>query len=294
MMFSMTGYGAAEHAENGVSYALELRSVNHRYLKLHIKLPENLQFLEPALEKQVRGRMARGSVLYALRVRREEDPGVRSLNLAALQAYMERLGAATVPQGVQATVDLATLATLPGVCEQPDLDDQQRDERRRIVTELTSRALDDLTAMRRQEGEALLRDLAGICEAIRKELGRIGERSPGVVDEYHERLRNRVAVLTSAAKLELDGDALAREVALYADRSDISEEITRINSHLDQFAEISGRGEPVGRTLDFLTQELLREANTIASKSNDAAIARSVVEIKSLIDRLKEQVQNVE
>lgn len=294
MMFSMTGYGAAEHAENGVSYALELRSVNHRYLKLHIKLPENLQFLEPALEKQVRGRMARGSVLYALRVRREEDPGVRSLNLAALQAYMERLGAATVPQGVHATVDLATLATLPGVCEQPDLDDQQRDERRRIVTDLTSRALDDLTAMRRQEGEALLRDLAGICEAIRKELGRVGERSPGVVNEYHERLRNRVAVLTSAAKLELDGDALAREVALYADRSDISEEIMRVNSHLDQFAEISGRGEPVGRTLDFLTQELLREANTIASKSNDAAIARSVVEIKSLIDRLKEQVQNVE
>ena len=150
--------------------------MNHRYLKLQTKIPDHLQFIEPAIEKQVRGRIARGSVLYALRVRREDEPGVRSLNLAAMQAYVERLGAATVPQGVQATIDLATLATLPGVCEQPDLDDEQRDARRRIVTDLTSRALDELTAMRRQEGEALRNDLAGICEAIRKELGRISEQ----------------------------------------------------------------------------------------------------------------------
>jgi len=122
----------------------------------------------------------------------------------------------------------------------------------------------------------------------------IAKRAPGVIDEYHERLRSRVAALMEAGGFELQEDGLIREVAVFAERCDIAEEVTRIESHLMQFDELCARSEPVGRTLDFLTQELLREANTIASKSNDAAIARNIVEVKTIIDRLKEQVQNVE
>jgi len=148
--------------------------------------------------------------------------------------------------------------------------------------------------MRRVEGKALREDLHESCHAIRELLASVRERAPAVVDEYHERLHTRVSTLMSTGKFELEADALAREVAIYAERCDVNEEVSRLSSHLDQFEQICDRGEQAGRTLDFLSQELLREANTIASKSNDATITRNVVEIKGRIDRLKEQAQNVE
>lgn len=294
MIQSMTGYGAAEVAHDGVSYAVEIRAVNHRYLKLSIKLPEHLQFLEIDVDRQLRPKLARGSVLYTLRTRQDMQAGQRALNLEALQQYVVALTSVRVPEGVTPTIDLAAVASLPGVCEGPALDEETRRTHAKVVAELTESALDQVSAMRRQEGQALRADLAACCGAIRRELKQIFERAPVVIEEYHERLRQRVLTLTRAAQLELDADSLAKEVAVFADRADISEEITRLRSHLDQFDQICERDESIGRTLDFLAQELLREANTIASKSNDAAIARGVVEIKRWIDRLKEQVQNVE
>jgi uncharacterized protein (TIGR00255 family) len=137
-------------------------------------------------------------------------------------------------------------------------------------------------------------DLYASLAGIRREVESVQGRAPMVVDEYHERLKARVGMLMQKGGFELQADGLMREVAIFAERCDIGEEINRLSSHLDQFVELCERGEQVGRTLDFLTQELLREANTIGSKSNDAVIARSVVTVKGLIDRLKEQVQNVE
>lgn len=294
MIQSMTGYGAAELAENGVAYSLEVRAVNHRYLKLSIKQPEHLQFLETEIEKQLRSRLGRGSVSYTLRTRSELQPGLRTFNMEAVQHYVSLLSSVTVPDGVTPSIDLATVATLPGVCEGPELDEAARGKHAAVVTKLTDRALDAVIEMRAAEGKALRDDLQVCAAAIHKELERVAARAPVVIEEYHERLRQRVSVLVSAAKLELDADALTREVAVFADRADISEEIARLRSHLVQFDKICERNHAAGRTLDFLTQELLREANTIASKSNDAEIARGVVEIKRWIDRLKEQVQNVE
>jgi len=294
MIQSMTGYGAAEVAHDGVAYALEIRAVNHRYLKLSIKLPEHLQFLETDVDRQVRAKLARGSVLYTLKTRQEMQSGQRALNLDVLQQYVAALTSVRVPEGVTPTIDLATVASLPGVCEGPLLDEETRRTHAKVIGGLTDRALDQVSAMRRQEGQALRSDLAACCGAIRQELEQVFERAPAVIEEYHERLRQRVLTLTRAAQLELDASSLAKEVAVFADRADISEEITRLRSHLDQFDQICERDDSAGRTLDFLSQELLREANTIASKSNDATIARGVVEIKRWIDRLKEQVQNVE
>jgi uncharacterized protein (TIGR00255 family) len=200
----------------------------------------------------------------------------------------------SVPNTVQAVVDLSTFLSLPGVFETADLDDEGKQRERKIIEKLTDRALDALSAMRGEEGQALKHDLSRSCLAIRAEIETVRLRAPAVVGEYHERLRSRVAMLMQAGSFELEADALAREVAIYAERCDVSEEVTRLQSHLEQFLQLCERGDQVGRTLDFLTQELLREANTIASKSNDAGIARSVVEIKGRIDRLREQVQNVE
>jgi len=294
MILSMTGYGAAQTTDEGVAYAVEARTVNHRYLKINLKLPEQLQFAEAELESLVRKRIARGSVNLTIRARSQTAAALRPLDMSAVQAYVDQLTQARLPANVQPTIDLAAVALLPGVTESAEVDEESRRRLAEALTQVSDRALSALTAMRRDEGRALSDDLADAVGQIRAEVAAIAERAPKVVQEYFERLRTRVATLLKAAELELQADALMREVAIYAERCDISEEISRIHSHLDQFVELCARGEQVGRTLDFLAQELLREANTIGSKSNDVGIARGVVQIKGLVDRLKEQVQNVE
>lgn len=292
MILSMTGYGDAQLAEDGVNYALEVRSVNNRYLKASIKLPEHLQFLESEVDKLIRGRLVRGTLNYTLRVRDASAEAAYEINTAALQSYLRQLGAV---QHVGATsVDLATILALPGVCQPPDMDEAAREHQLRIVARLTDAALDKLIRMRADEGRALRDDLLKHTAAIRTELAAIAERSPAVVTDYFRRLTQRVNELLSEAKLELDREDLTKEVAIFAERCDVNEEIARLRCHLDQFEKLCDSKQHAGRKLDFLAQEMLREANTIGSKSNDSTITRHIVEIKALIDRLKEQVQNVE
>lgn len=294
MIHSMTGYAAVQRVQDGACYALEVRSLNNKYLKLSIKVPESLQFLESEMDKMVRGRLTRGSVSLALRVRREAGGGAVPINAAALQRYVQELVAVSLPPDIATSMDLATLASLPGVCEVPPIDDTSRDQVLGLATELTNQAMDVMIEMRKREGHTLRADLAACCNEIKERVDQVANRAPHVIDEYHERLRARVEILMKSSRLDLESEGLMREVALFAERSDINEEVSRLRSHLDQFEELCDGGKPVGRTLEFLTQELLREANTIASKSGDAAIARSIVEVKGLIDRLREQVQNVE
>ncbi len=294
MILSMTGYGAAKADRAGVSYALEVRSVNNRYLKITIKLPDHLQFAETEIDRLVRTRLARGTVALTFRKRGDASSVSQSLNQAVLRQYVETLSRAAASAEAPTVVDLASVALLPGVIDAGEADDAEKQQLLETLLDVTSRAIDGVIAMRTDEGRALRADLDMNCAAIRAELDAVAERSPAVVEEYHERLRTRVATLMRAGGFELAADGLAREVAIFAERCDISEELSRLRSHLDQFRDLCDRGEQVGRTLDFLAQEFLREANTIASKSNDAKIGRCVVQIKTLIDRVKEQVQNVE
>lgn len=294
MIQSMTGYGSAQCSADGVNYAIEVRSVNHRYLKLSIRVPEAWQFAEPNIDKLMRAVMSRGSVSLALRIREERADLAAPVNVDVLQAYVNRLVQVTVPKSVAASIDLAALAQLPGVIESPPIDEDVRGRQLVLIENLTRQALNVMAAMRRDEGVTLRGVLLETCQAIRDCLGAVAERAPRVIDEYHERLRQRVGRLVAEGGYELDQQSLAREIALYAERCDVAEEMVRLASHLEQFADWCDRKDPAGRTLDFIAQELLREANTIASKSNDAGIARAVVEVKGHIDRLKEQVQNVE
>lgn len=293
MLLSMTGFGSAQGVIEGVEYAVELRSVNGRYYKSIVKLPELLAAAEAEVDKLVRHVITRGSVTVSVRMRLGQDQSAYRVNTAALNSYLDQLKALEIEANPTLRIDLGAMLSLPGVCEPPPLEDLM-EQTRPMLLALVRRALDDLLVMRRREGAELRDDLLTHCHSIDEALEIVRQRSPSVVGEYQERLSVRVRELLAAGKVQIDQDQLAREVAIFAERCDVAEEIARLRGHLDQFRQAVDSPEPAGRKLDFIAQEMLREANTIASKSNDTAIARAVVDIKTAIDRLKEQVQNAE
>jgi uncharacterized protein (TIGR00255 family) len=291
MILSMTGYGDATATCAHWDLFLEIRSVNHRYFKCTLKLPEFLQGFDTELEPILRERLGRGSVNFQIKARLRQGAATNDLDLAALQSILTNLAPLAEQPGV--TIDIASLLALPGVVAQPEIDDDTRKALGQTLRTLTAEALDRLVAMRGDEGRALAVDLLNHCGVLRELATSAGDRAPVVVTEYHQRLKSRVEQLLAGAQLKLDESDLLREIAIFAERCDITEEVTRINSHLDQFETLCGGTEQAGRKLDFVSQELLREVNTIGSKANDATIARQVVDMKALIDRIKEQVQNV-
>jgi uncharacterized protein (TIGR00255 family) len=191
-------------------------------------------------------------------------------------------------------IDLASLLQLPGVCQEPRDESDEIERHGNAIRSLTGAAITKLQAMRKREGESLFQELMRHIKLIAENLGEISKRAPFVIEDYHKRLSQRVNMLLSKAELKVSEVDLIKEVAVFAERADICEEIQRLTHHLDAFEQSCRSGDHAGRKLDFITQEMLREANTIASKANDAQIARHIVEIKGAIDRLKEQVQNVE
>jgi uncharacterized protein (TIGR00255 family) len=293
MIVSMTGFGDATAEKDGTHYSVEIRSLNNRFFKASIKLPENVSGLEPELETMLREQLGRGSITYILKMRSETAEAAYLINTRALEAYLEQLHKIKSPNG-PFNVDLGALLALPGVCQEPRDESDEIERHGGVVRELTVKAIVKLNTMRAREGEALFNDLMKHATVISTNLSEIAKRAPFVIEEYHRRLSQRVNLLISKAELQVNATDLLKEVAVFAERADISEEIQRLNSHLDAFEQACRTGEHAGRKLDFITQEMLREANTIASKANDAQIARHIVEIKGAIDRLKEQVQNVE
>lgn len=293
----MTGFGDASGQRDGVHYSVEMRSVNNRYFKTTIRLPDELLSLEPELELALRQKITRGSVTLTVNLKDTSASAAYQINEDALRAYLSHLQ--TVEKSLTngaVTIDLGSLLALPGIVQPPDAS-ELIERSRPIIYELMGQACQKMCAMRESEGRGLAADLQQHISEINARIAQVVVRAPLVVDEYHARLRTRIDELMAQAKLKLNETDLIREVAIFAERCDISEEIQRLRAHLEQFDQIITRGEedrPAGRTLDFIAQELLREANTVASKSNDATITRLIVEVKGSIDRIKEQVQNVE
>ncbi len=294
MITSMTGFGQACAEIEGVVYTVEIRSVNNRYFKAALRLPDIAAFLEGEIEKLTRESIQRGTLNYSLRMKNVSGQALFDIDENTLNAYVGRLRRLVPGDASECTIDLASMLGLPGIV-QPIIPDAEHTERmKNTILKLSSEALEQLKQSRLEEGRALAEDLLNHCRKMRDDLEVIRQRKDAVVREYHEKLRKRVEELLSQAQLRIDNDLLAREVAIYADRSDINEEITRLDSHVTQFESCCRKGDAVGRRLDFITQEMLREANTIASKASDAVIAQCVIDIKCAIDRIKEQVQNVE
>jgi uncharacterized protein (TIGR00255 family) len=275
---------------------VEVRSLNNRFLKTVIKLPDVISFAEPEVERIIRDQLSRGSVTYTLHMRYIGDEGAYAINVAMLEGYLAKLEQVQSLRGGDGLlkIDLSALTLLPGVCQSRQYSEQENARFLEAIKELTHGALQKLRKMRTEEGQRLLKDLQEQCSEIRKNLIAITELTGGVVDSYRKRIEQRVNEMLTEANLKVDEEMLRKEVAIFAERCDINEEILRLGSHLDQFMEVCRKDEQAGRRLDFLTQEMLREANTIASKANDARISQHVVEIKVAIDRLREQVQNIE
>lgn len=296
MIRSMTGFGEASSEHQGVHYFVEARSLNSKFFKAVIRLPEEYQGLEAEMESALRARIARGTVTITASCTETSAGAAFEINHQALQRYIEQIK--KVPQVASGDVKLSVgeLLSLPGVLQPPADEEQRHGRAREAFLPLLSRAVDGLIRMREAEGAALRDELMRHHELIVGNLAKIQTRAPGVVEVYEDRLKTRIETMLTEAKMRVDPVDLIREIAVYAERTDIAEEIMRLSGHMEQFSQLvrTPSEKPVGRTLDFLTQEMLREANTIASKSPDSEISRAIVEVKGAIDRIKEQVQNVE
>ncbi|HVX86351.1 MAG TPA: YicC/YloC family endoribonuclease [Phycisphaerae bacterium] len=298
MIKSMTGFGSIAADEHGISCTVEIRSVNNRFFKAVIKLPDKLANLEPDIDRLLRDTIGRGSLVLSVSVKDQLSTTSIAINQSVLNTYLEQIETLAQKITRPTRVDLAHLLTLPGVVEAGEDSAEYLATHQALVLRLVREALARLDAMRQKEGAALWTDLQKHLAVIRNALEKVAAQAPQVVRAYHEKLKTRVNQMVNDAKLSLSDSDLLKEVALFADRADISEEIARLSGHLEQFYHVCEKEDPdaggAGRKLDFISQEMLREANTIASKANDAAIARLTVDIKSAIDRIKEQVQNVE
>ncbi len=294
MIRSMTGFGDASSHEGGLAFGVEIRSVNNKFLKTTIRVPERLASLEPELEQMIRAAVSRGSVTLTVTCSESGEAAAHTVNAAALRRYAEQIAAAV---GVEvSSLNLADLVTLPGVLQPPGDEEQRLHQARRAIRPLVELAVAHMVQMRTREGVALREDLLGHLSFIGERLARLTEIAPRVVVEYERRLKARMEGLLGDADVLTDPGVLVREIAVYAEKTDIAEELARLGEHLKHFRDLllSEEERPLGRTMDFLSQELLREANTIASKSPDAEMSRLIVEIKGAIDRIKEQVQNAE
>ncbi|RKY11118.1 MAG: YicC family protein [Planctomycetota bacterium] len=294
MISSMTGFGTAAGEAEGISYTIEIKTVNNRYFKAHLRLPEIASFLEGDIEKLLRDRIRRGTVSCALHVKNVSGQALFEIDESTLAGYIARLRDIAEANKIQSPIDIAALLNLPGVVQPFSPDETQTNSMKETVLDLVNQAIEQVKGMRQTEGAALGRDMVENCRVIKEKLQSARERSGIVVQEYHDKLKKRVDELLAGAKLNIDEELLARETAIFADRCDIAEELTRLNSHLDMFTEHCQQNRDAGRRLDFISQEMLREANTIASKAADSQIARWVIDMKCAIDRIKEQVQNVE
>ena len=290
----MTGYGDAACRVNQMDYAIEIKTVNNRYLKTNIKLSETTAFLQEDIEKLLHKNISRGTVTCVLRLKESSAETMFNINEPALQECIRNLSRIAKTTEAEYNIDISQLLLLPGIVQPFQPNEQQAAQIRQAVLDITSQALEKLKQMRAQEGAALAAELTEHCRIIKQMLEQIKKRSPLVIQEYQQKLKNKVDVLLAAAKLELNAEILAREVAIFAERCDIAEEIARLDSHLEQFAQAINQNSQVGRKLDFIGQEMLREANTITSKAADVEITRCIVDVKCRIDRLKEQIQNVE
>jgi len=293
MICSMTGFGEATFEEAGVVYQAEIRSVNNRYFKAAIRLPDEYAFLESDVERLLRERLTRGSITFRVFRRAIGPDAAQELNADALRSYVRQLRA-VARDDPQLTIDLAALVALPGVCEANELDEEQRARAWELFARLVNAAVEALLRMRAGEGEALAADLRQHTEQVRTRLAAIRQRVPLVVTGYRDRLLARVQELIAQSNVKLAADDLLREVSIYAERSDISEELARLDAHLEQFHAALSSPEAAGRKLEFIAQEMLREGNTIAAKALDPQISREIIEVKAAIDRIKEQVLNVE
>jgi len=290
----MTGFGEAHHQEDGLAVTVEVRAINSRYFKLAVRAGEGYSSLEPRIDAIVRRSVRRGTIQVSLRVDRATTAEDFKIDAEVLGGYRRQLEELGRRWGLEsAEVPLEALLALPGVVD-PTATSADPTADWPVVARTLQEALAHLSAMRAEEGRAMAADLKENCAAAAESLEAIARRAPLVGEAYRARLTERLQKILEEHDVVLEPADVIREVGLFAERGDISEEIVRLRSHLEQFEATMELSESSGRRLEFLTQEMFREANTMGSKANDVEIGRHVIEIKAAIERIREMIQNIE
>ena len=288
----MTGHGQAASRHGDIAIDIEIRTVNNRFLKVNSKISDVVSAVEPQIEGVVREYLKRGSISVSIRVNQAGQNNAATVNQCTLENYIRQSKAIADRLGIVFHYDLGQLLVLPGVLESAR---QQDDEPLNEVVRATLKtALQDLHSMRLREGEAMARQFFVSLDQIQSWKEQIELRAPAVIAEYRSKMEQRIRTTLATLGHQADELDLLREVLVFADRCDVSEEITRLASHLVQFRSAIDQSDSQGRRLDFLIQELFREVNTIGSKANDSQISQLVVSIKTTIEQMRELVQNVE
>lgn len=291
-LLSMTGYGSAKGSVEGQEITIELKSVNNRYLDCSVRLPRNFLFAEDTVKQAVSAGVSRGKVDVFVSAQASQDSGtVVSVNEDLARGYRDAVSHIAETLGLESGLNAFNIARFPDVLtvERRELD---KDKAAAALSEITAKAVEEFNAMREREGDRLRRDMLGKLETIEGLVSVVEERSPQTVKEYRERLEARLRDIL--ADRSLDEQRVITEAAIFADRTAVDEETVRLRSHIAQFRTMLEEGSPIGRKMDFLVQEFNRESNTIGSKCSDASLAKVVVDLKSEIEKIREQLQNVE
>lgn len=289
MLLSMTGQGVATVSDENATLTIEIRAVNNRHLKINLRAPDSLIAHESSIEKQIRSSVGRGTINVNIKVMKHSRQDDFTIDTELLQAYQAQLRSLS-----QTSPSLDSLLGLPGVVINNVTSESSVANVVSLSNDALQLALGQFNAMRETEGNAIEAVFNQQLDSLKMIVEQIKDRAPVVVTNYQERLTDKINKLLETHDVTLNESDLAREIGLYADRCDITEEVVRLNSHLGQFRNVMQSATSQGRKLDFITQELFREVNTIGSKANDTLIANSVVEAKTIIERIREQVQNIE
>jgi len=293
-MRSMTGYGDAVSETPDFVLSIDVKAVNNRFLKISSKISDEVSFLQVDLDDAVRKRLARGSIFFTLRFQPTTFSDLYQVNEDVVKKYVATVKKLREELGSTEDVRLQDILTLPGAIKADDSVIPERAAVLPIALETMENALEKMIEMREHEGGNLHEELRGRHENLGSLMGDVKKAAPQALEEHFRKLEERTGALLGEQKAGLDEGGILREAAIIAERSDISEEIARMDSHLDQFSEAMESTEPVGRKLEFICQEMFRESNTMGSKAPGNEVGRFVVEIKAEVDRLKEQVLNVE
>ena len=291
MIKSMTGYGKSNMSKNLREYQVEIKSVNHRYLDVSVKMPRSLSYLEEEIKKAVSAKVTRGKIDVFITFNNNSLEGRDiKINTEIARMYIKELRNLAETEGIVADIPVTEISKLPDVLT---IQNNQDDETiKNELLEVTNKAIENLVVMRKVEGEKIAQDLLVRIQDIEEKVKKISSLSTGLIDEYVVKLKTRIKELLQDQ--EMDEARLAQEVVIYADKCSIEEEVTRLNSHIYQFRELLNSNEAVGKKIDFMIQEMNRETNTIGSKANNLEITNEVINMKTQLENIREQVQNIE
>ena len=291
MIKSMTGYGKANLSKEQREYQIEIKSVNHRYLDISVKMPRQLSYLEETIKKEIMSKVKRGKIDVFVTFENNSLEGKEiKINEELAKAYVKELKKLAEEENLLADIQVNDIAKYPDVLK---IQNNQEDEKIKLeVLEVVGKATENLVQMRKTEGSKLAEDLNQRLDNLKVKIEDISKLSTGLIEEYVVKLEERIKEILK--NQEIDQTRLAQEVVIYADKCSVEEEVTRLNSHISQFNNLLNSDEAIGKKLDFIIQEMNRETNTIGSKANNLEITNDVIEIKTQIENIREQVQNIE